>query len=95
MLGGLGTLPRRILTVTAYERAGGTSGLEAGFIEHRLTRATQHAGIGEERVRTALLALVDPVTGQKNAERPNWLRASTRQTPKGRNPCWASSPWTR
>jgi hypothetical protein len=29
VLGGLGTLPHRIMTVDAYKRAGGTSGLEA------------------------------------------------------------------
>ena len=70
VLAGLGTLPGRVLTVAAYERAGGTAGLEARFIEDRIAKAARLHGVTEERVRAALLTLVDPITGQKTVERP-------------------------
>jgi hypothetical protein len=70
VLAGLGTLPGRILTVTAYERVGATSGLEARFIEDRIAKAARLHAKAEERVRAALLALVDPISGQKTVERP-------------------------
>src|SRR6266404_6883144 len=70
VLAGLGTLPGRILTVAAYERADGTAGLEARFIEDRIAKAARLHGVPEERVRMALLTLVDPITGQKTVERP-------------------------
>ena len=69
VLAGLGTLPGRVLTVAAYERAGGTAGLEARFIEDRIAKAARLHGVTEDRVRTALLTLVDPVNGQKTVER--------------------------
>jgi chaperone required for assembly of F1-ATPase len=71
VLAGLGTLPGRVLTVAAYERADGTAGLEARFIEDRIAKAARLRGLTEERVRAALLTLVDPLTGQKTAERPS------------------------
>jgi hypothetical protein len=69
VLAGLGTLPRCVLTVAAYERAGATAGLEARFIEDRIDRARRLHGVTEERVRAALLSLVDPITEQKTVER--------------------------
>ena len=70
VLAGLGTLPGRGLTVAAYERADGTAGLEARFIEDRIAKAARLHGVTEERVRAALLTLVDPITGQKTVEHP-------------------------
>ena len=70
VLAGLGTLPGRVLTVAAYDRADGAAGLEARFIEDRIAKAARLHGATEERVRAALLALVDPITGQKTVERP-------------------------
>ena len=69
MLAGLGTLPGRVLTVAAYERADGSAGLEARFIEDRIDKAARLHGATGERVRAALLAMVDPITGQKTVER--------------------------
>jgi hypothetical protein len=70
-LAGLGTLPGRVLTVAAYERAGGAAGLEARFIEDRIAKVARLHGVTEEGVRAALLTLVDPETGQKTIERRN------------------------
>jgi hypothetical protein len=69
VLGGLGALPGRVLTVATYERVGGAAGLEARFIEERIAKAARLHGATEERVRAALLTLVDPITGQKTIER--------------------------
>ena len=63
VLAGLGTLPNRVLTVMAYERAGGVAGLEARFIEDRISRVAHHHGMTEECLRTALLTLVDQRAG--------------------------------
>ena len=54
-------LPRlRELTVKAYERYGGLSALEAGFIEYHFREAARaSAGLSAEQVRQALLQLVD------------------------------------
>src|SRR5271165_25869 len=71
VLAGLGTLPGRVLTVAAYERAGGAAGLEARFIEDRIAKVARLHGVTEEGVRAALLSLVDPETGQKTIERRN------------------------
>jgi hypothetical protein len=68
VLAGLGTLPGRVMTLAAYERAGSTSGLEARFIEDRIAKAARLHAVTEEGVRTALLCLVDPVTAQKTVE---------------------------
>jgi len=70
VLAGLGGLPGHLLTVAAYEQAGGTAGLEARFIEDRIAKAARLHGVAEERVRSALLILVDPTTGLKTVERP-------------------------
>jgi len=69
VLAGLGTLPGRVLSVAAYERAGGAAGLEARFIEDRIAKVARLHGVTEEGVRAALLGLVDPDTGQKTIER--------------------------
>ncbi|TMJ57844.1 MAG: hypothetical protein E6G90_02010 [Alphaproteobacteria bacterium] len=69
VLAGLGALPGRVLTVAAYERADGSAGLEARFIEDRIDKAARLHGATGERVRAALLAMVDPITGQKTVER--------------------------
>jgi hypothetical protein len=71
VLAGLGTLPGRVLTIASYELAGGASGLEARFIEDRVAKVARLYGVTEERVRTALLTLVDPESGQKTVERRN------------------------
>ena len=71
VLAGLGTLPGQVLTVAAYERAGGAAGLEARFIEDRIAKVARLHGVTEEVVRAALLGLVDTETGQKTVERRN------------------------
>jgi hypothetical protein len=71
VLAGLGTLPGRVLTVASYERAGGAAGLETRFIEDRIAKVARLYGTTEERVRTALLALVDPAGGQRTIQRGN------------------------
>jgi hypothetical protein len=77
VLAGLGTLPGRILTVAAYERADGAAGLEARFIEDRVAKAARFHGVTEEHVRAALLTMVDPITGQKTVERSTGELLST------------------
>jgi hypothetical protein len=42
---GLGTLPHRIMTVGAFERAGGVPGLEARFIEDCIDRVSRLAAV--------------------------------------------------
>jgi len=69
VLAGLGTLPGRILTVAAYERIGATAGLEARFIEDRVGKTARLHAVSVDRIRAALLTLVDSITGQKTVER--------------------------
>lgn len=65
---GLATLPRQVLSVSAYERAGGVNGLEAGWIGARIKRAAEAGGLSEERTLKVLLALIDPEEPRKTRD---------------------------
>ena len=65
---GLATLPRQILSVAAYDRAGKVAGLEAAWIAGRVTQAVRACGLEEAQVRHILLALVDPDDPRKTRD---------------------------
>lgn len=67
---GLATLPRQILSVGAYERAGRTAGLEANWIAARIKRAEQSGGLTETQTLGMLSALVDPEDPRKTRDLP-------------------------
>jgi hypothetical protein len=67
---GLATLPRQILSVGAYERAGRTAGLEANWIAARIKRAEQSGGLTEAQTLGMLSALVDPEDPRKTRDLP-------------------------
>jgi hypothetical protein len=56
---GLGTLPYRILSVSAYERAGGVPGIEARFVQDCISRVSRLASVQPEQLRAILLAMVE------------------------------------
>ena len=68
VLAGLGTLPRRVMTVAAYDRAGRVSGLEARFIEECVNKVAALRGLTPDTLRAVLLGMVDPNTGLKTVE---------------------------
>jgi hypothetical protein len=64
----LGTLPHRIMTVGAFKRAGGVTGLEARFIQDCIGRVSRLTAVSPEQLRAILLTMVDPRTGLKTIE---------------------------
>ena len=57
---GLATLPHQVLSIDAYERAGGTAGLEAEWIRARIKRVELTGGLTEDLTLRILLTLVNP-----------------------------------
>lgn len=69
-LAGLQSLSDGILTVGAYEKAGGLSGLEALFIESHIESIARRKGLPETTVRAVLLGLLDPHDPDKTIPTP-------------------------